>query len=78
MNYDNNNQGAIWKNDRKTTDKHPDYTGEITVDGKDYWFSAWRGDKENPKAPALSFRVTPKDAPKNQPAPGEDFDDVAF
>jgi len=80
MNYDNNNRGAIWKNDRKTTEKHPDFTGAITIDGKDYWLSAWRGDKENPKAPALSFSVQPKDVPKQQPTPNlnEDFDDAAF
>lgn len=62
--YDNNNKGAIWKNDRKASDKHPDYTGAIVVDGKEYWLSAWRGDKSNPKSPALKFSVQPKDAVK--------------
>jgi len=82
MNYDNNNRGAVWKNDRKTTDKHPDYNGAITVDGKDYWLSAWRGDKSNPKAPVLSFSVTLKDALKKQPTAinmDEGYDeDIAF
>ena len=79
-NYDNNNRGAVWKNDRKTTDKHPDFNGTINVDGKDYWVSAWRGDKENPKAPVLSFSVQEKDVPKQQPTPNlnEDFDDAPF
>ena len=78
--YDNNNRGAVWKNDRKTTDKHPDFNGTINVDGKDYWVSAWRGDKENPKAPVLSFSVQEKDVPKQQPTPNlnEDFDDAPF
>ena len=78
MTYDNNNRGAIWKNDRKTTDKHPDYTGAIMVDGKEYWISAWRGDKSNPKAPALSFSVQPKDAAKISQANLTGGEDVPF
>ena len=35
------NSGVLFKNDKKETDKHPHYKGNITVDGKDYWLSAW-------------------------------------
>ena len=60
MSYDNNNRGSIWKNEKKTTDKHPDFTGKATIDGVDYYVSAWkRGPDDNPKAPALRFSVTP-------------------
>lgn len=38
-NYDN--AGSLFINDRKTTDKHPDYKGNIMVDGKKYWVSGW-------------------------------------
>jgi len=79
--YDNNNRGQIWKNDRKTTDKHPDFNGTINVDGKEYWLSAWkRRDDANPKAPVLSFSVQAKDVPNQQPTPNlnEDFDDAPF
>lgn len=41
MAYDNTNSGALFKNDRKETEKQPDYTGKINVDGKDYYLSAW-------------------------------------
>lgn len=59
-NYDNNNRGAIWKNEKKVTDRHPDYTGKAMIDGVDYYVSAWRrGPDDNPKAPALRFTVTP-------------------
>ena len=77
-NYDNNNRGAVWKNDRKTTDKHPDFNGAITIDGKEYWLSAWRGDKQNPKSPVLSFSVQPKEAAPAAPVTAEDFDDAPF
>lgn len=33
--------GSLFKNDRKTTENHPDYTGSIMVNGKEHWFSAW-------------------------------------
>ena len=32
-----NNSGVLFSNDKKETDKHPHYKGNITVDGKDYW-----------------------------------------
>jgi hypothetical protein len=60
--YDNTNRGAIWKNDKKETDKHPDFTGSLNVDGHDYWVSAWKRRPDAPvTAPALSFSVKLKD-----------------
>lgn len=60
--YDNKNRGSIWRNEKKETDKHPDFTGSLNVDGKDYWVSAWkRREDASDRAPALSFQVKPKD-----------------
>lgn len=39
--YDNTNRGAIFKNDRKEKDTHPDYRGKINVDGVDKEISLW-------------------------------------
>jgi len=78
MEYDNTNRGSIWKNEKKETEKHPDFTGSLNVDGVDYWVSAWKRKPDaSAKAPALSFSVKPKDAPKQQNAPVQtaDFDD---
>ena len=61
-NYDNTNRGQIWKNENRKTDTHPQYTGSINVDGKEYWLSGWtRKTDANPKAPAMSFSVQPKE-----------------
>ena len=58
--YSKENRGAVWRNEKKSTDKHPDFTGKATIDGVDYYVSAWkRGPEDNPKAPALRFSVTP-------------------
>lgn len=38
------NRGKLWENDRKTTEKQPDYTGVANVDGRDYRIGLWEGD----------------------------------
>lgn len=80
--YDNTNRGSIWTNDKtKKTENHPDFTGTLNIDGKEYWVSAWKRKPDaNAKAPALSFSVKAKDsAPQKttttQQAGNTDFDD---
>lgn len=68
-NYDNTNRGAIWKNDDKQDDKHPDFKGSLNVGGVEYWVSAWkRRDDASPKSPSLSFSVKPKEEKRAAPA----------
>ena len=73
--YDNNNRGSAWLSKQKYPDgprtegvkkgegKH-DYNGSINIEGRDYFFDMWlRPEKnDNPKAPAFTFKVKPKDA----------------
>jgi hypothetical protein len=56
--YDNS--GILFKNNRKDSDKHPDYTGTITVNGVEHWLSAWI--KQGKKAKFMSLSIKPKDA----------------
>jgi hypothetical protein len=53
------NSGALFKNDRKEKDTHPDYTGNAMIDGRDYWISAWV--KDAGKGKFFSFAFKPKD-----------------
>ena len=74
MEYDNNCKGAIWRNEKKETDRHPDFTGSLNVEGVEYWVSAWKRKpdaKEN--APALSFSIKRKEQASKAVEPG--FDD---
>ena len=62
MSYDNTDRGAIWKNDDKQSDTHPDFKGNLNVGGVEYYVSAWKRKPDaNEKAPALIFSVKRKD-----------------
>jgi len=41
MAYDNSMSGALFRNEKKTTESHPDYKGSCEVDGVEYWISSW-------------------------------------
>ena len=34
--YDNTNKGILGRNDRKTLDTHPDFSGSINIEGREY------------------------------------------
>ena len=40
--YDNTNGGALFPNDKKQKESHPDYRGNINVDGAEYWIKGWK------------------------------------
>lgn len=61
--YDNS--GALFKNDRKNSDRHPDYTGSLTIEGREYWIPGWL--KEGKSGRFMSLAVKPKDAAPKQP-----------
>lgn len=54
------NSGALFKNDRKDKDTHPDYTGSALIDGVDMWISAWIKKGNGKTFMSLAFK--PKDS----------------
>jgi hypothetical protein len=88
MAYDNNNSGIMYRNKRREKDTHPEFTGQLTVDGVEYWLSAWvnegkPGSKmEGQKYFKLLFN--PKDVQRgtaSNPPPAlsmDDLDDIPF
>ena len=79
MQYDNSNRGAIFKNDDKQQDNHPDYKGSINVNGVDLWISGWLKTSEKTGKKFMSLSVKPKDEkPTKQPLKSKSsgFDDM--
>ena len=51
------NSGGLWVNARKFDASHPDYMGEINVDGKAVKIVAWLSKSSNPAAPYINIKV---------------------
>ena len=66
------NSGVLFKSDKRDNERAPHYKGNITVDGKDYWLSAWIKDGKSGKFMGLA--VSPKEA---QQAPKKASNSVA-
>lgn len=63
------NSGVLFKNDRREKDSQPHATGSATIDGVEYFVSAWT--KEGAKGKFQSLAFKPKDERK-EPAPKPD------
>ena len=71
--YDNTNRGVLFKAKDRKSDKHPEYTGSMNVDGADHWLSAWVNESKAGQK-YFSLSIKPKDEPKAPPK-SEDFDE---
>lgn len=55
-----NGNGALFPNERKKSDSHPDMTGTLVgLDGEEYWISAWNKTDRNTK-PFVSIAIQKK------------------
>ena len=77
-----NNSGAIFKNDKKQKETHPDYRGKINVEGKEFEIALWL--KESAKgmkyfSVAISEPYTPEQPAQREQAPiNTNDDDLPF
>lgn len=71
-----NNSGALFKNQRKETDKHPDYKGNAVINGVDMWVSAWikTAQSTGDKYMSLSFQPKNEEQESGRQAPVESGD----
>lgn len=65
--------GALWFNDRKTEEKHPDRTGTLVMpDGSEYFIDGWLketkpgADGKTKKFLSLSVKLKTKRAPQDE------------
>jgi hypothetical protein len=81
MAYDNTNRGTLGKNLRREKDTHPEYTGQIDIDGVGYWLSAWVKEGQGGKFFSLSVKPKEPQAARNAPSPSKAEwadDDIPF
>jgi uncharacterized protein (DUF736 family) len=72
--FDNTNSGALFKNDKRTNDRQPQYRGRINANGVEFWVSAWVKKSRN-GANFMSLALTPVEEQVESGASDVDFDD---
>ena len=68
-----NNSGALFRNDKRETEKHPEYTGNITIEGKEFYLSAWVNESARTGQKYFAIKATPEaaTAPATTTAPAQ-------
>lgn len=59
--------GVLFKNDKKDSERHPDYKGSARIAGTDYWVSAWVKLGERGKFMSLAFSPKSDKPPERKP-----------
>lgn len=67
--YDNTNRGILSRNDGKRSDNHPDFRGQLNVEGQEYWLSAWVKERKDGTGKFFSISVRPKESQRAAAAP---------
>ena len=65
--YDNNNRGVLFKNDKGGNPKRPDYRGSAVINGIDLNVSAWVKESQKTGDRYLSLSFEPKRERQNEP-----------
>jgi uncharacterized protein (DUF736 family) len=74
--YDNTNSGTLFPAEDKKSEKSPDFTGKLNVEGKEYRLSAWKKtSKAGKKFLSVSIQQPQQksDAPAKQVAEDSDW-----
>lgn len=60
--YDNT--GILGRNEKAFTDRHPSHKGSATIDGVEYWISAWVRERKDGGGRFFSLKFEIKDGQK--------------
>lgn len=83
MAYDNTNTGMMYRNEKKESASHPEFTGFINIEGVEYWLSGWvkegksGGKMAGKKFFSLAFKSKDGKKPVTTPE-GDDDDEIPF
>ena len=72
--------GALFRNRDKKEERHPDYKGDVTIDGKKWALAGWLKDGKNGKYLSLAVsEPRERDAPADRPQrDAPDHSDIPF
>jgi uncharacterized protein (DUF736 family) len=75
--FNNTDRGVLYRNQNKTSDNHPDYSGSVNVAGADFWLSGWLKESKKDGKKFFSLSVRPKEdtKPVNKPVVAADPDE---
>jgi hypothetical protein len=59
--------GSLFKNQKKKTENHPDYTGQVLINGEQMWISAWVKESKKDGMKYFSLAFQPKDQQGQSP-----------
>lgn len=84
--YDNTNRGFLFRDEKRTNERAPEYTGTINIMGKEYKLSAWIKESKAGKkyvslsvaSPALTPKKVEKPAEPLETTIMEDMDELPF
>jgi hypothetical protein len=67
------NSGALFTNDKKTKETHPDLNGKITINGVEFYLSAWKKQGNGKNFLSLSIKPVVEIEPPTQSKDLSDF-----
>jgi uncharacterized protein (DUF736 family) len=71
--YDNTNKGVLFTQENKESDRHPDFTGKVDVNGTEYRIAAWKRQSQK-GLNYLSLSISePQLAVASNPQPADDI-----
>ena len=75
--FNNTDRGVLYRNENKSSNNHPDYSGSLNVAGVDYWLSGWLKESKKDSKKFFSLSVRPKNdtKPVNKPVKSIEPDD---
>jgi hypothetical protein len=69
--YDNTNRGIMSRDQKRTNDKAPEFTGTLNVAGTEYRIAAWVKERKDGSGKFFSLSVSPKEESYARPSSAE-------